>query len=80
MRLKALGVVAAALSLAACGPAENTTPAASNPPAAASGRDSCLLGTWNVDVNDMAQQTAAKVGNGATGTGTGPSCWCSATR
>lgn len=68
---------AAALSLAACNtPGTDSAaggPSASNPAggAQASGRDGCLTGTWNVDVNDMAQQTAAKVGNGATGAGTG---------
>ena len=38
----------------------------------ANGHDSCLTGTWKVDVADMARQAAAKMTTAnATGTGTG---------
>ncbi|WP_027344526.1 hypothetical protein [Hamadaea tsunoensis] len=37
----------------------------------AAGRDDCLIGTWKLDVEDMARQIAAKIPNGATGTSTG---------
>lgn len=79
------GLVAALALVAACTPDDPA--ATSSPGAAASagatssaqpaggapaaGRDRCLTGTWKVDVADLAQQTAAKVGHGATGTGTG---------
>ncbi|WP_412543546.1 hypothetical protein R8Z50_14000 [Longispora sp. K20-0274] len=85
MRVKALplaGLAAAALTLVtACTPDDPATPSSSGSPAAGAtsaaaapagaGRDRCLTGTWKVDVADLAQQTAAKVGHGATGAGTG---------
>jgi hypothetical protein len=79
-------LVAAALALSACGPEDSTaTPAggtgtenAANPAGGGgggggtSGHDSCLMGTWKVDVPDMARQAAAKMASlNATGTGTG---------
>lgn len=83
MRVKAvlLIAVAVAASLAACTPDRPGTPGAAGasagnpssaaPGAPATGRDGCLTGTWKVDVNDLAQQTAAKLGSGATGSGSG---------
>lgn len=79
----AVAAVLAVGALTACGPDESPNVAASGPQADATGspraagggdaadRDPCLIGTWNVDVDDMAKQVAARVGNGATGSGTG---------
>src|SRR5512138_772774 len=70
-------LAAAALALSACGPDDSTaTPAnAANPAAgagSANGHDSCLMGTWKVDVPDMARQAAAKMASlNATGSGSG---------
>lgn len=77
MKVKALLLLAAAaLPMAGCANDGSGTPvtgptSTATAGAGTAGRDGCLIGTWNVDVNDMAQQTAAKVGNGATGNGTG---------
>jgi hypothetical protein len=79
MRVKALLLaLAAAASLSACGtetPVETPgTTGATGAPAGNTGggdRDSCLIGTWNVDVNDLGQQLAAMIGSGAVGSGTG---------
>lgn len=87
MRVKAIllaGAAGAALTLAGCGSTGTpsaTGSASGNPSIAPSseasggasvaGRDGCLIGTWKVDVDDMAKQAAAKVGPGATGKGTG---------
>ncbi|WP_203911390.1 hypothetical protein [Rhizocola hellebori] len=80
MRVKAiLLALATAAALSACG---TETPVAtpdttSNPgattgaPAGGGDRDSCLMGTWKVDVNNIAQQTASMIGSGAVGTGAG---------
>jgi hypothetical protein len=77
-RLALVGVaVVAAAALAACGP--DTSGSTSGPgssatsaaPAAAAGRDACLTGTWHVDVQDLATQTATKAGKGGRGTGSG---------
>jgi len=80
MRVKALLLaVVAVAALSACGNDDPGTPGANGtagtatgaPAGNAQGRDGCLMGTWKVDVNDMGQQTAAKVGSGAEGSGTG---------
>ncbi|HCT81162.1 MAG TPA: hypothetical protein DGG94_10040 [Micromonosporaceae bacterium] len=79
MKVKALLLLAvAALPMAGCANDGSGTPGAGTSPTStattgtgSAGRDGCLIGTWNVDVNDMAQQTATKMGRGATGTGTG---------
>jgi hypothetical protein len=77
------GLLAAVFLLAACGPDSGSdTPGAGSTAAGdstaaaggggASGHDSCLIGTWKVDVQDMATQAAAKMtGLNARGTGTG---------
>jgi hypothetical protein len=75
-------LVAAALVLSACGPdngAAGTGTAAGGSGSdagggggGATGHDPCLIGTWKVDVQDMATQAAAKMTTAhATGTGTG---------
>jgi hypothetical protein len=68
-------VVLAAAALAACDPSSDTgTPAAgpqSGSGATVSGRDGCLIGTWKVDVDDLAQQIATTTIATATGSGTG---------
>ena len=63
-----IGVLAAAaFALSACGPDDGasgtaTATAASGGGAdAATGHDPCLIGTWKVDVQDMATQAAAKM-------------------
>ena len=67
----------AVAALAACGPdSESYTPSTGtgteNAAAAATGRDGCLIGTWKVDVPDMARQAAGLMRQtGAEGTGTG---------
>jgi hypothetical protein len=78
MRVKAiLLALAAAAALSACGTetpvaTPGTTGATGGPAGNAGGdRDGCLIGTWNVDVNDVGQQAAAKIGSGAVGSGTG---------
>ncbi len=78
MRVKALLLaVAAVAALSACAKesAEPSTPGAQTPTTAANAgggdRDGCLMGTWNVDVNDIGQQAASKIGSGAVGSGTG---------
>src|SRR5690242_3005106 len=74
-------LAAAALALSACGPDNSTTASAggtasaTNPASgggSANGHDNCLIGTWKVDVPDMARQAAAKMTTAnATGTGSG---------
>jgi hypothetical protein len=85
MKLRYLLVSALALCaipLAACGPDEGTpggsggTATASRTSAgggggAATGRDGCLTGTWKVDLDDLADRTAAKLPGGGEGAGTG---------
>ncbi len=86
MKLRHLAVAAlalCALALAACGPddgAANGSGASGSATAtatvggggqAASGRDGCLLGTWAVDLQDLANSTAAKLPGGGTGTSSG---------
>ena len=72
---KFAAVVLAAAALAACDPsADPGTPAASSRSggaAAPSGRDACLTGTWNVDIDDLATQIATMTIATATGSGTG---------
>jgi len=78
MRFKVIltGVLVAA-ALAACGPdsassGPGTGTGTNNAGAAASGRDSCLMGTWKVDVPDMARQAAGLMRtSGSEGSGTG---------
>ena len=73
----------AALLLSACGPAGTPTGAGPSgttvagagtvaPGGGSGNRDACLIGAWAVDVNDMAQQVAAKMSAmRATGSGEG---------
>jgi len=67
MRVKALLLVAALPFIASCNAATSVTPGG----VAAADRDACLIGTWKVDVTDMARQGAAQINAGATGTGSG---------
>jgi hypothetical protein len=66
-----------AAALAACGPdsaspAPGTGTGTNNAGAAATGRDGCLMGTWKVDVPDMARQAAGLMRtSGSEGSGTG---------
>jgi hypothetical protein len=70
MRVKALLLVSAlaALPLTTSCSADSPVPPGA---AAAADRDACLIGTWKVDVTDMARQAAAQINSGATGTGSG---------
>jgi hypothetical protein len=70
MRVKALLLVAALAALpviTSCTAGSSATPGV----ATAADRDACLIGTWRVDVTDMAKQAAAQINSGATGTGSG---------
>ncbi len=70
MRVKALLLVAALAALpliTSCSADPSPTPGAAAP----ADRDACLIGTWKVDVTDMAKQAAAQINSGATGTGSG---------
>jgi hypothetical protein len=70
MRVKALLFVAALAALpltTSCRADPAMTPGAG----AAADRDACLIGTWNVDVTDMAKQAAAQINSGANGIGSG---------
>jgi hypothetical protein len=69
-RLLALGtLVLCAAPLAACRSGHAAD--AGTPGATAHGRDACLLGTWSVDLPDLANATAAKLPGGGTGTSSG---------
>jgi hypothetical protein len=70
MRVKALLLVAALAALPLATSCSADTPVTPGP-AAAGDRDACLIGTWKVDVTDMAKQAAAQVNSAATGTGSG---------
>lgn len=72
--------VALALATAACsgdsppagGSAATATPTGGAPAAVADGRDACLKGTWNVDMDELAKAVAAMPGPaGKKGTATG---------
>ena len=67
MRLSvgALGVLGVVLALTACGPSDAGSGSGAPPAGAGAGRaDACLVGTWNVDVADVAQQAAALMRTG----------------
>jgi hypothetical protein len=70
MTVKALLLVAALAALpltTSCSADPALTPGAG----AGADRDACLIGTWKLDVTDMAKQAAAQINSGANGTGSG---------
>jgi hypothetical protein len=81
-----LVLCAALTTVSACGPETSSTGSGASGGASAqastaasaatgggsaAGRDACLLGTWQLDVDDMAHQIAAKLPNNATGRSSG---------
>jgi hypothetical protein len=62
---------AAGSNPATTAPSAEASPTTGGAGGTVTGRDGCLMGSWKVDVDDMAKQTAERVGRGATGKGTG---------
>src|SRR4051812_21037016 len=79
-RAQALALASLLLGVTACGPAASTGAASSAGATSASGsgaagggagRDGCLAGTWAVDMQDLAQQAAARLTKPGQGTAEG---------